>query len=407
MLGEEKNGKGQPGEPGGTAPGMENGGAPADFDIDKHPNHVWMLNNAIARALMALGKGDIQAAGDSPAPLEADEEADPIARGMAILAAQDTGGPVPTGELTTFLRGGVRFDVPAEIQAKTTSPTFKRVAAMLFEQLKGRIPEKGDQGEVPLERRTCYISLDEYCERRGIAKDDKTARKNAKRAIADALATMDEIKFYFDGTYLVGGRSQRFHNGRFRILSGTGTQWENGRFVATFSPDFIEYTRDFGRFFSVVNKRMFRIDLRSNPYSFPMGMQLFYHFWLNKNHPERCTLKVQTILDANFNVKAQHKRDQVTNPFMRDLNCLVELGIIDGFQLIQENGKALPAADITADDYDPSGNTDERIYRDYQFFTSLRVKVRIKELESEFRARRPRKRSPTKVIRHMARGKKT
>lgn len=132
---------------------------------------------------------------------------------------------------------------------------------------------------------------------------------------------------------------------KFRIISSYGIK--NNNLTVNFTPEFLNYYQSI-KYVMYLPKDFFKIDVRYNPNSFLMGVKLVSHYNINNNklnQRNKNILGVKTLLkycpkipkyDDEFKSNGGLNQ-RIIQPFVRDLDKLNTLNIIDWYFLDENN----------------------------------------------------------------------
>lgn len=242
----------------------------------------------------------------------------------------------------------------------------------------------------------------EYLAEIGVLKITAESKKALDTALAssktliqlNALATASDYKYDKDRTLTVqttldellegrgvdvdalakSTRSKRRAKLKEEILSLAGTSWnytdESGDFVRVplaggtcsvvrgnvtfvFSSDFMGAVLNRGAGRMALDPALLRTDEKNNPYAMPIGYKLLSHSYQNIGKPNECTLSVEKVLEfvegipTYEEVKAtdRHYDRRIIAPMERDLNHLVEIGVLEWWDYCHAKGEPLTDAE--------------------------------------------------------------
>lgn len=160
--------------------------------------------------------------------------------------------------------------------------------------------------------------------------------------------------------------------------------------VFTFSPDFIRLLTS-GEAFSInYPPALFSIDFKCNPHAWTIGKKLLNHSNSNLGKANEYILSVRALLAYIESIPAEAEvaegnrnyTDRIIAPLERDLNALVDIGVLDYWDYCHSKGEPL-ADEEQAARFDREGNEQPLDYRLAKpLFITWKPKREYKRLES-------------------------
>lgn len=193
---------------------------------------------------------------------------------------------------------------------------------------------------------TVQTTLDELLEGRGVdvANLAKTTRSKKRAKVKEELLSLAGTAWSYTD-----------ENGDFvRVpLAGGACSVVRGNVSFVFSSAFMGAVLNRGAGRLALDPALLRTDEKNNPYSMPIGYKLLSHSYLNIGKPNECTLSVEKVLEfvegipTYEEVKAtdRHYDRRIIAPMERDLNHLVEIGVLKWWDYCHEKGEPLTDAE--------------------------------------------------------------
>lgn len=237
------------------------------------------------------------------------------------------------------------------------------------------------------EQRTVQITVKKYMELTGL-KDRKEAARQLKEA-ADRLYNMS-IEFDMEVSY-PGQRKKEIEHWKTRILDSQAER-KRGTFL-------LVLTSDMWRYFQRVppmpfNQKLWEVSGKVNPNAYAFGFKLFAHHNMNLTKPNANRISVSTLLDAGPSIPRYEEvmagnrniTDRIITPFERDLDVLVDLGILKSWEYCNIKGEPLTNEQLDLENYDVFSQLLINFeLKDYPDQTE-----RIKKLQAAKKSHRPR-----------------
>ncbi len=314
------------------------------------------INNPVTSSLAMLGRYDqvSRQPAEEAAPGEETEQ-DQITRALRMLEG-DKSPLLDSNAADLFIRDGVEWSMPKGTGALVVKDAVQTVGIMLVEQLLHRLPARGEKltDEEMMARCTCHISLDDYCERRGL-KD----RKEARKAISEAIRVLSVLKFKYQGEYYYRKRKVSFQ-ARGPVLDVVtlddegGRLWKGGMVVVVFSLPFLTYTRKHGYNLMWLSDAIYRVRSDKHPYSRRLGIRLLRHWSMNDGYRRRNIIQVKHLINGLFDLGTRHKKLQIFDPFVRDMDYLQsgEIGLLRSWEPCGQRGRSLTDTEMDRFNYD-------------------------------------------------------
>lgn len=203
------------------------------------------------------------------------------------------------------------------------------------------------------EQRTVQITVKKYMELTGL-KDRKEAAKQLKEA-ANKLYNMS-LEFDMEVSY-PGKRKKDIEHWKTRILDSQAERTRGAILLVL--------TSDMWRYFQRVppmpfNKKLWKVNGKLNPNTYSFGFKLFAHHNMNIAKPNANRISVSTLLDAAPSIPRyeevahsdRHFDKRIIAPFERDLDALVDFGILKSWEYCNAKGEQLTGEQIDIKNYD-------------------------------------------------------
>ena len=196
-------------------------------------------------------------------------------------------------------------------------------------------------------------SLTSYMELRGL-KDRKESRKQVTREIQ----ALQQVTITFTGEDAFVGIP----------LAGDKGGVVRDNIFFSFSPTFKRSILQSDRAFTLLlDERVFRINTNDNPHSWHIHKKLINHYSANMGKPNEYRLSVQALLDYVTSIPKpedvpRKETERIIAPMERDLNALVDLGVLDYWDYCRTNGEPLTDEEQAAR-LDDEGNDKVLPYR--------------------------------------------
>lgn len=226
------------------------------------------------------------------------------------------------------------------------------------------------------EQRTLTLNLDDYMAFRGI-KDKKEARKNIRDSIDTLFHT--SISWEQEIWYTPNGKKRPVKEVvpfSTHILGTKADELVFNKGTALFNLDYDLATAliKYGQI-ELIHKNIGKIRTHSNPHSLPIYYRLANHYNMNIGKTNEHIISVRTLLKACGDLpKYEDIKDngriqqQIINPFDRDLNNLVDLGLLtENLYYCKADNTPLSDAEL------------ETFLTDYKLFNSLMVHFELDE----------------------------
>ncbi len=357
------------------------------------------VSNAPVYTLLTLSQSDLVSpgeAGDGGARVDGGGEPDAydaITAKVRSLSGSSQGLPVPGNDMLMYKRGDVYLTFPKRLEKTIMSATTGTVVDLLMIMALRQLPERKNGkalGEMPLdqvlERCTCFISLDEYC-----LLHDAKDRKEARRAIGQSIDALNEVSIHYKSAIKVRGKTQEYTLST-RFLDTTASplagerRWVDGRLMVGFSPRFMDYLiNHHGGYLMPIHLPILATKRRSVQ---RLYHSLMAHFWMNSQKQGRNCMKVGNLLGkCDYDLKARHRTQQIIEPFERDLDTLMQIGVLEKWEYCHAGGKRL-----ARDELDPITG----VYARFNDYCDLLIKFRLSEVETKYpiKPRKPGARKP-------------
>ena len=189
-------------------------------------------------------------------------------------------------------------------------------------------------------------TVKDYMQLRGV-KDYNTA----KEALAQELETLRTTHFRqvddandFIGVPMLGGP--------WGIV--------RGKIIFTFSPAFKEgFLLNSGAFYQELDPAAWRVNNKNNPHAWHIYKKLLNNWGTNVGSEQEYLLSVKSLLEAVPTLPTAeevangpdrgHETERIIAPLERDLNHLVELGVLEDWRYCHSKGKPLSAEEAALD----------------------------------------------------------
>lgn len=209
-----------------------------------------------------------------------------------------------------------------------------------------------DQKLLPERERTVKITAKKYMELTGL-KDRKEAAKQLKEA-AERLYNVS-LKFDMEVSY-PGKRKKEIEHWERRILEAKAT-WNRGEVALIFTQPLWHYFQCVAPM--PINKNIFKINGQYNPNSYFFASKILAHHNMNLTKQNANRISVSTLLNApsipsHEEVMAGNRNitDRIITPFERDLDALVDLGILKSWEYCNAKGEPLTDEQLDLESYD-------------------------------------------------------
>lgn len=193
-------------------------------------------------------------------------------------------------------------------------------------------------------------TLDELIEDRR----EDTRNKKTRAKITRELKAISSISWSFNND-----------RGEFvRIpLAGGMCSVRRGVVSFVFSAEYMGAVLDRAAGRMPLDRRLLTTDEKNHPNSTPIGFKLSTHTYQNKGKANENTLSVSRLLEYVNGIPSYEEvsrgnrnyTDRIIKPLERDLNHLIEIGLLDWWEYCHENGKPLTDAEQDAR-FDVEGN---------------------------------------------------
>lgn len=237
------------------------------------------------------------------------------------------------------------------------------------------------------EQRTVQITVKKYMELTGL-KDRKEAARQLKEA-ADRLYNMS-IEFDMEVSY-PGKRKKESEHWKTRILDSQAER-KRGTFL-------LVLTSDMWRYFQRVppmpfNQKLWEVSGKVNPNAYAFGFKLFAHHNMNLTKPNANRISVLTLLDAGPSIPRYEEvmagnrniTDRIVTPFERDLDALVDLGILKSWEYCNAKGEPLTDEQLDLESY----NVFSQLLINFELKDYPDQTERIKQIQAAKKSHRPR-----------------
>lgn len=235
----------------------------------------------------------------------------------------------PHKQATAILTGQTQllFDIPkSEVKMAATTD-------MVLTYLLGRIRPEDlfDRSDKTVARAECTLS--EYMDLRGL-KDRKEARKQVKEEIKTLFAT--SITSEDDETFI-----------GVPLAAGVCGIDKKGNITFVFSPLFKKsYLLSEKSFTLLLDPRAFQVNTKRNPHAWHIHKKLVNHYSANMGKPNEYRLSVASMLEYVSSIPRpedvpRKETERIVAPLERDLNILVNLGVLDYWDYCHSNGEPL------------------------------------------------------------------
>ena len=131
------------------------------------------------------------------------------------------------------------------------------------------------------------------------------------------------------------------------IRGGDVKTKRDGTILFTFSPDFITLVMGHNAGMLAVDRLLMTTDDKAHPHAFAIGHRLTTHAFINAEKANRYRLSVDRLLahvksiPTYEDVKSRAYTRRIIEPLERDLDYLVELGVLDYWDYCHANGEPL------------------------------------------------------------------
>lgn len=209
-----------------------------------------------------------------------------------------------------------------------------------------------DRSENTVARAEC--TLTDYMQLRGL-KDRKEARKQVKEEIKTLFST--SITSEDDETFI-----------GVPLAAGTCGIDKRGNISFVFSPLFkLSYLLSEKSYTLLLDPRAFQVNTKRNPHAWHIHKKLVNHYSANMGKPNEYRLSVSSLLDYVSSIPKpedvpRKETERIITPMERDLNMLVELGVLDYWDYCRANGEPLTDEEQAAR-LDEDGNEKTLPYR--------------------------------------------
>lgn len=269
-------------------------------------------------------------------------------RGMQIDAISRTG---------TINSDGVIITVDEEALSSVSAQTFK-VLIMLLTKVTEQLPRENQISPETIQRgRLVRITLEEYMRACKI-KDTKTAREQLNAAIAALYGI--SLEWDETGWSRPENKSRRVKqttHHRMRIVEYTVTS-EKGKAIKRGAAEvrltysMAEYLS--GAYIMPYPSALLAINTNNHPYSIPLGWKLCALYNINySNEERRGRTTVATLLQAAKGIPRYDAiattgqiYDRIVRPFDRDLQALVEGGVLSSYHYETIEGEIIEGGKI-------------------------------------------------------------
>lgn len=206
--------------------------------------------------------------------------------------------------------------------------------------------------------REIRIPLKEYMKMRGLT-DEKEARKQIKEDL-EAIYNLKFEKF----TQPIHGKKEDFFN--LAIIGSHGI--ENGKIIVSLDGVFSKLLSYYPAI--PIHKGLLKLKANKNPCAYYFAKKIHEHKFMNSGKKNEDIIAVMTLLEAAQNVlpsyeevfnSSRHYKEKIIAPFYRDMEALVDIGILSEWTYWHKNGIPLTDAELKN--------------LNYEIFKDLNVKV--------------------------------
>jgi len=197
--------------------------------------------------------------------------------------------------------------------------------------------------------REISIPLKNYMEMRGL-KDEKEARKQIKEDL-EALYNLKFEKF----TQPIHGKKEDFFN--LAIIGSHGI--ENGKIIVSLDGVFSKLLAYYPAI--PIHKGVFKLKANKNPCAYYFSKKIHEHKFMNSGKKNEDIIAVMTLLEAAQNVLPSYEevfngnrdyKKKIIAPFYRDMEALVDIGMLSEWTYWHKNGIPLTYAELDNLDYE-------------------------------------------------------
>lgn len=250
----------------------------------------------------------------------------------------------------------------------------------------GITPPTSPQELLPEEARTVKITAKQYMDLTGL-KDRKEAAKQLKEAAARLYNV--SLKFDMEVSY-PGKRKKEIEHWERRILEAKAT-WNRGEVALIFTQPLWHYFQSAA--LMPINKNIFKINGQYNPNAYFFASKILAHHNMNLTKPNANRISVSTLLNApsipsyeevmagNRNITAR-----IITPFERDLDALVDLGILKSWEYCNAKGELLTDEQLDLESY----NVFSQLLINFELKDYPDQTERIKQIQAAKKSHRPR-----------------
>lgn len=241
-----------------------------------------------------------------------------------------------TGQTATARRGGlaVRFDLQDRLDSKLRG--LPVTTHKLFDEALIRITAEGTKSP------DVNIPVNEFAIMLDIDKD--TARHMSASAVRD-LKPLSIDTYGEKQNQLWKNKKSGFVN-----LFDSGSV-ENGVIHLTFGQSFFSAIKQMQ--IAPYNRNIFMIDSRRNPNSYNFSKKLQNQTNMNADKPGGDVIRVKTLLESSEyipsieeeRIAGRHYERKIIEPFIRDMDALVDLKILDRWDFLNPSGKPFTKKD--------------------------------------------------------------
>ena len=215
-------------------------------------------------------------------------------------------------------------------------------------KLTRQIPYETATAEIIQKNRAVTITVEEFMTMRNL-KDVKEARSQ----LEEAFKTLYSASLEFNETRTIkhagrGKPSQTLLHYQLRIVESSIDDFKkplkNGAVTFKFTSELARYLSN--AFIMPYPQALLTINSHKNPHSYHLGRKLALHHNLNFGKANENRITVQSLLEACPNMPTyedimsgqRHVAERIINPFMRDMDALVDYGILTAWGYCNSGG---------------------------------------------------------------------
>ena len=208
-----------------------------------------------------------------------------------------------------------------------------------------------------LKGRRVSLTLDEYMSLCAL-----TDRKEARKKLINSLETLSNIWLEWDEKSKIidpqtGKRKYRKTHWKARLLDKRGIEESitDGGITVYFTVDIAQYLSQ--AYIMQINLQALAIDTNTYRHAYPLAIKLYAHYYQNAGKYKHIRISVESLIKAcpemprPEEVKSRHYRQQIIDPFEKNMDVLQEAGIIKEWHYCNSGGEPLTDEQLRAYDF--------------------------------------------------------